>query len=91
MLGDTPVAGVLELDNEWPNLIPSKWITYFSVASLDDAVTRVGALGGMATVGPVDSPYGRLHLIKDAGGHTLCLIQLQGGLREPLSNPAVDR
>ncbi len=88
MLGDTPVAGVLELDNEWPNLIPSKWITYFSVASLDSAVARVGALGGMATVGPVDSPYGRLQVVKDAGGHTLCLIQLEGGLRTALG---VDR
>lgn len=84
MLGETPVAGVLELDNEWPNLLPSKWITYFSVASLDDAVARAGTLGGMATVGPVDSPYGRLQLIRDAGGHTLCLIQLEGGLRSAL-------
>ena len=31
MLGDVPVAGVLELDNAWPNIIPSKWITYFTV------------------------------------------------------------
>lgn len=84
MLGETPVAGVLELDNEWPNLIPSKWITYFSVGSLSSAVERAVALGGMATVGPVDSPYGRLQLVKDAGGHTLCLIQLEGGLRTAL-------
>ncbi|GAA1042686.1 VOC family protein [Virgisporangium ochraceum] len=84
MLGDVPVAGVLELDNQWPNIVPSKWITYFSVADLDAAVARVGALGGMATVGPVDSPYGRLQLVKDVGGHTLCLIQLEGGLRGPV-------
>ncbi|WDZ83685.1 VOC family protein [Micromonospora cathayae] len=92
MLDDVPVAGVLELDNEWPNLIPSKWITYFAVASLDDALARVTALGGTPTVGPVDSPHGPLHLVKDPGGHTLCLIQLEAGLREhPSSHPAVNR
>ena len=96
MLADVPVAGVLELDNEWPNIIPSKWITYFNVGSLDEALTRVSDLGGMPTVGPVDSPHGRLHLVKDPGGHTLCLVQLEGGLRPSravcdLSDPAVDR
>ncbi|GHJ15987.1 VOC family protein [Micromonospora sp. AKA38] len=93
MLGDVPVAGVLELDNDWPNPIPSKWITYFAVASLDDAVARVAALGGQPTVGPVDSPHGRLHLVKDPGGHTLCLIQLEDGLRPDHDSldPAVNR
>ncbi|MDG4771343.1 VOC family protein [Solwaraspora sp. WMMD792] len=81
MLGDVAVAGVLALDNDWPNLIPAKWITYFAVDSLDDALRRVCALGGTPTVGPVRSPYGRLHLVKDPGGHSLCLIQLDGGLR----------
>ncbi|MBO4205712.1 VOC family protein [Micromonospora echinofusca] len=90
MLGDVPVAGVLELDNAWPNLIPSKWITYFAVASLDDALGRVRDLGGTPTVGPVASPHGRLHLVKDPGGHTLCLIQLQDGLR-PHPTPATRR
>ncbi|GGM27906.1 VOC family protein [Micromonospora yangpuensis] len=93
MLADTPVAGVLALDNEWPNLIPARWITYFAVASLDDALRQVRALGGTPTVGPVDSPHGRLHLVKDPGGHTLCLIQLEGGLRpkHPSRPPAVNR
>ncbi|MFY1699836.1 MULTISPECIES: VOC family protein [unclassified Solwaraspora] len=81
MLDDVAVAGVLALDNEWPNLIPAKWITYFAVACLPQALTQVCALGGTPTVGPVDSPYGPLHLVKDPGGHTLCLIQLDGGLR----------
>ncbi|WP_326553862.1 VOC family protein [Micromonospora sp. NBC_01813] len=93
MLADVPVAGVLALDNDWPNLIPSKWITYFAVASLDEALAQVSSLGGTPTVGPADSPYGRLHLVKDPAGHTLCLIQLEGGLRpgHDSSYPAVNR
>ncbi|MEV5446932.1 VOC family protein [Streptomyces sp. NPDC052644] len=93
MLADVPVAGVLELDNAWPNPIPSTWVTYFAVASLDDALARVTALGGKPTVGPVDTPHGRLHLVKDPGGHTLCLIQLDTGLRpdHDSCDPAVNR
>ncbi|MEV6709889.1 VOC family protein [Micromonospora wenchangensis] len=93
MLADVPVAGVLELDNAWPNPIPSTWVTYFAVASLDDALVRVTALGGKPTVGPVDTPHGRLHLVKDPGGHTLCLIQLDTGLRpdHDSCDPAVNR
>ncbi|MGI5200673.1 VOC family protein [Spirillospora sp. CA-108201] len=92
-LGDVPVAGVLEMDNEWPNLVPSKWVTYFSVASLDEAVARAAELGGTPTVGPVDGPHGPLHLVKDPGGHTVCLIQLEDGLRPDYvsSPPAVTR
>lgn len=92
LLGDVPVAGVLKLDSEWPNVIPSKWITYFSVSSLDTALAQVSALGGMPTVGPFDSPHGRLQLIKDPSGHTLCLVQLNGVLRpdHDLLHPAVD-
>ncbi|MER6112871.1 VOC family protein [Streptomyces hirsutus] len=81
MLGDVPVAGVLELDNEWPNRLPSKWITYFGVASLSEALSRVVDLGGTPGVGPVDSPHGRLQLVRDPVGHAVCLIELKDGLR----------
>lgn len=80
-LDEIPVAGILELDNEWPNLLPSTWITYFAVASLEESLNQVVRLGGTPTVGPVDSPHGRLHLVRDPGGNTLCLIQLEDGLR----------
>jgi len=90
-LGAVPVAGVLELDNDWPNLLPSQWIAYFNVASLDEALARVVDLGGTPSVGPVVSPHGRLHLVRDPGGHTLCLIELEDGLRPDtlLHDPAV--
>ncbi|GAA3941002.1 VOC family protein [Actinomadura viridis] len=92
-LGDVPVAGVLELDSAWPNVVPSRWITYFAVTSLDTAVARAVELGGTATVGPVDGPHGPLHLVKDPGGHTVCLIRLEDGLRPDHvpSPPAVIR
>jgi predicted enzyme related to lactoylglutathione lyase len=80
-LEDEPVAGVLALDSEWPNPMPSRWITYLSVSSLDEALEKVVALGGTPTVGPFQSSHGRLHLVRDPGGNAICLVQLETGLR----------
>ncbi|MBM9461175.1 VOC family protein [Nocardioides sp. zg-536] len=90
---DRPVAGLLELESTWPNLLPSKWITYFGVDSLEQAVDRAVALGGTAGRGPLASPYGRLHLVRDSGGHSLCLIELEADLRpaHPSTKPTVTR
>lgn len=92
-LDDAPVAGVLEMDNAWPNYVPSRWITYFSVTALDAAVARTVELGGTPVIGPIDGPHGPLHLVKDPAGHTVCLIQLRDGMRPDYvsSPPAVTR
>ncbi|MFT4008962.1 MAG: VOC family protein [Nocardioidaceae bacterium] len=93
-LQDEPVAGVLALDSEWPNPMPSRWITYLGVSSLNEALDKVVALGGTPTVGPFDSPHGPLHLVRDSGGNPLCLVQLETSLRsgtdpDDPENPAV--
>lgn len=80
-LDEVAVAGVLQLDNLWPNLVPSTWISYFNVTSLDAAVTRVVDLGGTPSVGPFATPHGKLHLVRDPEGHTLCLVELRDRLR----------
>ena len=88
-LGDAAVAGVLEMDNDWPNLVPSSWVSYFHVTSLTDAVTRVVDLGGTPSVGPFDTPHGKLHLVRDPEGHTLCLVELRDRLRPDNFSSAV--
>lgn len=85
-LGDVPVAGVLALDDEWPNPMPSRWITYLSVASIRDALDTVVALGGTPTVGPFETPHGPLHLVRDPEGNAICLLQLESGLRPGTDN-----
>lgn len=75
-LDDVSVAGILKLDNDWPNVVPSTWVTYFTVSSLETAVRRVVELGGTPSVGPFDTPHGKLHLVRDAEGHTVCLVEL---------------
>lgn len=91
--GEVPVAGVLELDSEWPNVLPSTWIAYFAVPRLAAAVERAVALGGRPSVGPIESPHGRLQLIRDGAGHSVALIELETGLRPSHfpTNPAVTR
>ena len=80
-LDDLPVAGVLELEGEWPNVLPARWVPYLSVASIGTAVDRVLALGGATSIGPVGSPYGVLHVVRDPEGNALYLIELEAGLR----------
>lgn len=92
-LGDVSVAGVLKLDNEWPNVVPSTWVTYFTVSSLEAAVGRVVELGGTPSVGPFETPHGKLHLVRDPEGNTVCLVELLDLIRpntfptDPAVNP----
>ncbi|MBV9838071.1 MAG: VOC family protein [Solirubrobacterales bacterium] len=53
---------------------PATWSTYVSVASADETARRAGALGGTVLAGPFDvAPAGRLAVLADPTGATLCL------------------
>lgn len=80
-LDDEPVAGVLELEAEWPNVLPARWVPYLGVGRIREAVDRVAALGGSDAFGPIDSPYGVLHVVRDPEGNAFDLIELAAGLR----------
>ncbi|MGB0099011.1 MAG: VOC family protein [Nocardioides sp.] len=79
-LDGSPVAGILELESEWPNVLPARWAPYLAVADLSRAVDQVHALGGSQVLGPVSSPHGVFHVVRDAEGHALDLIQLEEDL-----------
>lgn len=83
-LDDQPVAGLLSLESAWPNVMPARWVPYFSVASLRDAVDRVAELGGYSLLGPVASPNGSLNVVRDAEENSLYLIELEATLRRDL-------
>ena len=79
-LDDAPVAGILELESQWPNTLPARWAPYLGVTDLERSVDRVVSLGGSQAIGPVQSPNGALHVVRDAEGHTFDLIELETGL-----------
>lgn len=85
-----PIAGILELEDNDLAPLPAAWITYLGVTDLRATVERVPALGGKVGIGPIQSPYGMLQLIRDAAGHTVCLIQLTGELLEPVRSDATE-
>ncbi len=79
-LDDAPVAGILELESEWPNTLPARWAPYLGVTDLERAVDQVLTLGGSQAIGPVQSPNGAFHVVRDAEGHAFDLIELETGL-----------
>jgi len=71
----TPVAGLLQMDQNWPKEIPPHWMVYFAVTDVDATLDKVKSLGGKVCVPPFDSPYGRISVIEDAQGGMVSLIK----------------
>lgn len=56
--------------------IPPHWLLYVSVASVDDAVTRINEFGGTVVMGPFDvMDMGRMAVAKDPQGAALAVWQ----------------
>ncbi|WP_110207651.1 VOC family protein [Nocardioides daejeonensis] len=87
-LDGQPVAGLLTLESAWPNELPARWVPYFNVATLADAIDRVVSLGGASVIGPVSSPNGTLHVVHDSEENPLYLIELESSLRTAPFAPA---
>jgi predicted enzyme related to lactoylglutathione lyase len=65
--GEQMLAGIMQIDPSWGGFHP-QWITYFSVANVDETVATVTQLGGK-NMGPIDdSPFGRIAALADPSG-----------------------
>ncbi|GEN06928.1 hypothetical protein SAMN05443572_104448 [Myxococcus fulvus] len=73
-LGDTPVAGVLQMGPMWPKDLPPHWMNSFAIADVDGAAEQVKRLGGHVHVPPTDSPFGRFCIVTDPAGAGFTLI-----------------
>jgi len=71
---DGPVAGVLQMNELWPQDVPPHWMSYFSVIDTDDAVGHVRELGGTVEVEPFDTPFGRIAVVVDPVGGYFSLV-----------------
>jgi uncharacterized protein len=70
-VGTRPADGADGADGEGPS---SGWNTYVAVSSADDAAAQALALGGAVLVEPFDAPpAGRMAVIADPSGATLCV------------------
>jgi predicted enzyme related to lactoylglutathione lyase len=77
-LGESPVAGAVRMDEQWPPDYPPHWIPYFQVADFDAAVARATELGARLRMGPSDLPTGRYALMTDPLGARLAVIEVRG-------------
>jgi predicted enzyme related to lactoylglutathione lyase len=72
--GDAARAGIMDAGSMLPSGVPPHWVVYFSVASTDEALARIGELGGRTIVPPEDTPYGRLATAADPMGAVFRLV-----------------
>jgi predicted enzyme related to lactoylglutathione lyase len=73
------VGGLLEMNDNWPEGIPSHWMTYFGVADADAAAAQVSELGGTVHVEPFDVPnIGRVAIVTDPQGAAFSIMAFTG-------------
>lgn len=74
--GEGAVAGVMQMDEQWPANLPAHWMPYFGVHNTDEAIDIVKGNRGTLHVPPFDTPYGRMAVVADPFGATFSIIQL---------------
>jgi predicted enzyme related to lactoylglutathione lyase len=85
-LGVRGVAGVIVMNERWPQAVPSHWQVSFSIDDADALAARAVELGGKAQ--PVTaSPFGRSALITDPHGATFSISQQTPEVRAAAQTP----
>lgn len=70
-----PLAGVLEMNEQWPDDLPSHWMPYFAVSDAEAAAARAREAGGQTPYGPFDTAFGRIVVVVDPQGAVCSLVQ----------------
>lgn len=71
-----PIAGMLEMTDEWPSDIPAHWMIYFAVDDCDNCITKAQQLGGEICVPATDIPdVGRFSVITDPQGAVFSILK----------------
>ena len=83
-LGDNPVAGMIEMNDEWPEDTPTHWGSYIYVDDVDETTAKVADAGGSVCCGPMnagdDGDGGRMAVLTDPTGATISLYKGGDGL-----------
>ncbi|HSF27171.1 MAG TPA: VOC family protein [Actinomycetes bacterium] len=75
-IGETQVAGMMQMPTDVPPEAPSYWMTYFAVTDADAAVATVREMDGTVLAEPRDTEYGRWAMIADPQGAVLSVLAL---------------
>ena len=80
--GGRPVAGMMPMDDRWPDDAASHWMTYFLVDDTDATVGKASELGGTVIVPASDIPPGRFAVLADPQGATFSVIRVAAELSD---------
>jgi uncharacterized protein len=80
-LGGTSIAGGTEMNEMVPAQVPSYWLVYFNVDSVDKAFDKVLAEGGKEMLSPMDMPGGRFAIVSDPEGAAFGLMKMEAQSR----------
>ena len=69
-----PTCGMFALPEEVPAEVPAHWVVNFVVPDTDQAVAYATENGGMVTMPPMDTPFGRAAGLMDPWGAVLTVI-----------------
>ena len=72
--GEKELGGIMQIDPSWGDFHP-QWVTYFSVANVDETVAVIKEHGGKIMGNIDDSPFGRLAAVTDPSGATFKVIE----------------
>lgn len=80
-IGDSPIAGMIEMNEEWPEDTSTHWGAYIHVADVDVTTAKVVDAGGSICCGPMDAGEdGRMSVLKDSCGATISLYKGGDGM-----------
>lgn len=75
-LHGTSIAGLMEMNDQFPPEVPDNWTVYFSVSDCHAAAAKVIELGGTVVVPPTDIPPGRFAVCIDPQGAAFNILAL---------------
>lgn len=73
--GESMLGGIMQIDPAWGNL-PPFWVSYFAVASADEAAATILKHGGKIQGKIDDTPFGRMASAVDPQGAQFKILQL---------------
>jgi uncharacterized protein len=75
-LGDTTIAGMMDMPPMVPAEVPPHWLVYFAVDDTDATVKQTEKAGGAVRMPPMDIPVGRFAVLADPQGATFAVIRM---------------
>lgn len=75
-LGGSTIAGMIQMNEQWPPEVPAHWMVYFAVDDTDATAARAEQLGGRVPVPPTEIPPGRFSVLNDPHGAVFSVIRM---------------